>query len=49
MTKKIRVTEAKVQLSALRARIDYMRGERFVIEHRGRALAALVGVRGEAK
>lgn len=43
MTEKIRVTEAKAQLSALMARVGYG-GERFVIERRGRPLAALVGV-----
>ncbi len=43
MTEKIRVTEAKAQLSALMARVSYG-GERFVIERRGRPLAALVGV-----
>lgn len=43
MTEKIRVTEAKAQLSALMARVAYG-GERFVIERRGRPLAALVGV-----
>ncbi len=43
MAEKIRVTEAKSQLSALMARVGYG-GERFVIERRGRPLAALVGV-----
>lgn len=43
MVKKVRVTEAKAQLSALMARAGYG-GERFVIERRGRPLAALVGV-----
>ena len=43
MTEKIRVTEAKAHLSALMARVGYG-GERFVIERRGRPLAALVGV-----
>ena len=43
MAEKIRVTEAKAQLSALMARVGY-RGERFVIERWGRPLAALVGV-----
>lgn len=43
MTEKIRVTEAKANLSALMARVSYG-GERFVIERRGRPLAALVGV-----
>ena len=39
----VRVTEAKAQLSALMARAGYG-GERFLIERRGRPLAALVGV-----
>ena len=43
MAKKVRVTEAKAQLSALMARAGYG-GERFLIERRGRPLAALVGV-----
>lgn len=43
MAKKVRVTEAKAQFSALMARAGYGR-ERFVIERRGRPLAALVGV-----
>lgn len=43
MAKKVRVTEAKAHLSALMARAGYG-GERFVIERRGRPLAALVGV-----
>ena len=43
MAEKVRVTEAKAQLSALMARAGYG-GERFVIERRGRPLAALVGV-----
>ena len=43
MAEKIRVTEAKSHLSALMARVGYG-GERFVIERRGRPLAALVGV-----
>ena len=43
MVKKVRVTEAKAQLSALMARAGYG-GERFLIERRGRPLAALVGV-----
>jgi prevent-host-death family protein len=43
MVKKIRVTEAKAHLSELMARAGYG-GERFVIERRGRPLAALVGV-----
>lgn len=43
MTEKIRVTEAKAHLSALMARVGYG-GERFLIERRGRPLAALVGV-----
>ena len=43
MAEKVRVTEAKAQLSALMARVGYG-GERFVIERRGRPLAALVGV-----
>jgi prevent-host-death family protein len=40
MAEKIRVTEAKAHLSALMARVGYG-GERFVIERRGRPLAAL--------
>ena len=43
VAEKIRVTEAKAQLSALMARAGYG-GERFVIERRGRPLAALVGL-----
>lgn len=43
MVERIRVTEAKAHLSALMARVGYG-GERFVIERRGRPLAALVGV-----
>ena len=43
MTEKVRVTEAKAQLSVLMARVGYG-GERFVIERRGTPLAALVGV-----
>ncbi len=43
MAEKVRVTEAKAQLSALMARVSYG-GERFVIERRGRPLAALVGM-----
>ena len=43
MAKRVRVTEAKAQLSALMARAGYG-GERFLIERRGRPLAALVGV-----
>lgn len=43
MAEKVRVTEAKAHLSALMARAGYG-GERFVIERRGRPLAALVGV-----
>ncbi|CAN5906927.1 hypothetical protein BH23ACT11_BH23ACT11_00590 [soil metagenome] len=43
MANRMRVTEAKAQLSALMARVGYG-GERFVIERRGRPLAALVGV-----
>jgi prevent-host-death family protein len=43
VVKKVRVTEAKAQLSALMARAGYG-GERFLIERRGRPLAALVGV-----
>ena len=41
MAKKVKVTEAKAQLSALMARAGYG-GERFLIERRGRLLAALV-------
>ncbi len=43
VAKKVRVTEAKAQLSVLMARAGYG-GERFLIERRGRPLAALVGV-----
>jgi prevent-host-death family protein len=43
VTEKVRVTEAKAHLSELMARVGYG-GERFVIERRGRPLAALVGV-----
>ena len=43
MAEKVRVTEAKARLSALMARVGYG-GERFVIERRGKPLAALVGV-----
>lgn len=43
MAEKIRATEAKAHLSALMARVGYG-GERFVIERRGKPLAALVGV-----
>jgi len=43
VAKKVRLTEAKAQLSALVARAGYG-GERFVIERRGRPLAALVGL-----
>ncbi len=48
MAEKVRVTEAKAQLSALMARVGYG-GERFVIERRGRPLAALVGVQDLAR
>lgn len=41
--KVVRATEAKAHLSALMARAGYG-GERFLIERRGRPLAALVGV-----
>ena len=43
VAKKVKVTEAKARLSALMARAGYG-GERFLIERRGRPLAALVGV-----
>ena len=43
MVKKVRVTEAKAHLSALMARAGYA-GERYLIERRGKPLAALVGV-----
>ncbi len=43
MAEKVKVTEAKAHLSALMARAGYG-GERFLIERRGRPLAALVGV-----
>jgi prevent-host-death family protein len=43
VTKKVRVTEAKANLSALMARVAYG-GERYLIERRGKPLAALVGV-----
>lgn len=45
LAEKVRVTEAKAQLSELMARAGYG-GERFVIEWCGRLLAALVGVEG---
>ncbi len=48
MAEKVRVTEAKAQLSALMARVGYG-GERFVIERRGRPLAALVSVEDLAR
>ena len=48
MAEKVRVTEAKAQLSALMARVGYG-GERFLIERRGRPLAALVGVEDLAR
>lgn len=48
MAERVRVTEAKAQLSALMARVGYA-GERFVIERRGRPLAALVGVEDLAR
>ena len=48
MAERVRVTEAKAQLSALMARAGYG-GERFVIERRGRPLAALVGVEDLAR
>ena len=43
MAETVRVTEAKAHLSELMARVGYG-GERFVIERRGRPLAALVRV-----
>jgi prevent-host-death family protein len=43
MVKKVRVTEAKAHLSALMARAGYA-GERYLIERRGKPLAALVGI-----
>jgi prevent-host-death family protein len=43
VARKVGVTEAKAHLSELMARVGYG-GERFVIERRGRPLAALVGV-----
>jgi prevent-host-death family protein len=43
VAEKVRVTEAKAHLSELMARVGYG-GERFVIERRGRPLAALVRV-----
>ena len=43
MAEKVKVTVAKAHLSALMARAGYG-GERFLIERRGRPLAALVGV-----
>jgi prevent-host-death family protein len=43
MVKKVRVTEAKAHPSALMARTGYA-GERYLIERRGKPLAALVGV-----
>jgi prevent-host-death family protein len=43
VAEKVRATVAKAQLSALMARAGYA-GERFIIERRGRPLAALVSV-----
>lgn len=43
MVEKIRASEAKAHFSALLARAGYG-GERFLIERRGKPLAALVGV-----
>lgn len=43
MAEKIRASEAKAHFSALLARAGYG-GERFLIERRGKPLAALVGV-----
>ena len=43
MVRKVRVTEAKADLSALMARAGYA-GERYLIERRGKPLAAPVGV-----
>jgi prevent-host-death family protein len=43
MVKRVRVTEAKAHLSTLMARAGYA-GERYLIERRGKPLAALVGV-----
>ncbi len=43
MTKRISTTEAKAHFSALVARVAYG-GEHYVIERRGKALAALVSV-----
>jgi prevent-host-death family protein len=43
VVKKVRVTEAKAHLSALMARAGYA-GERYLIERRGKPLAALVSV-----
>jgi antitoxin YefM len=43
VAEKVRVTEAKAHLSELMARVGYG-GARFVIERRGRPLAALVRV-----
>ena len=43
VAEKVRVTDAKAHLSELMARVGYG-GERFIIERRGRPLAALVGV-----
>jgi prevent-host-death family protein len=43
VAERVRVTEAKAQFSALMARVGYGR-ERFLIERRGKPLAALVGV-----
>ena len=48
VAEKVRVTEAKAQLSALMARVGYGE-ERFVIERRGRPLAALVSVEDLAR
>jgi prevent-host-death family protein len=43
MTKRISAAQAKAQLSALVGRVAY-RGEHYVIERRGKPLAALVSV-----
>ena len=43
MAKRVSVADAKARLSELMARAGYG-GERFLIERRGRPLAALVGV-----
>jgi len=47
-TKRISAAQAKAQLSALMARAAYG-GERFIIERRGKPMAALVGAEDLAR